>query len=75
MRRLLPRGLAELLIAAQEAGAVGKVDGAAGQVNLLAVDLQKSHDEHRAIRLGEDGRAYFDDVVGSIAKKNRSNAA
>ncbi len=61
----LPRRLAELRIAVLEAGAVGKVDGAAGQVDRLAVDLLEAHDEHRAVRFGEDGRADLDDVVGS----------
>src|SRR3990172_10096787 len=60
----LPRGLAELLVAAVEAGAVREVDGAARQVDLLTVDLLEAHDEHRAVRLGEDGWADLDDVVG-----------
>ena len=60
-----PRGLAELLVAALEARPVRQVDGAAQQVDLLAVDLLEAHDEHRAVRFGEDGRADLDDIVGS----------
>jgi hypothetical protein len=30
----------------------------------LAVDLLQSHDEHRAVRLPQDGRPHLDDVVG-----------
>jgi len=48
-RRPLPRRLAELLVATLEAGGVRQVDWAAGQVDLLAVDLLEAHDEHRAV--------------------------
>jgi hypothetical protein len=53
----LPGGLPELLEAALEAGTVGEVDGAAGQVD--------PHDQHRAVRLAEDRRADLDDAVGA----------
>ena len=63
VRPPLPRRLPELLVASLEARPVGKVDGPARQVNLLAVDLLQPNDEHRTIRFGEDGRANLDDVV------------
>jgi hypothetical protein len=65
----LPRRLPELLVAAFEAGPVGEVDGAAGQVDLLAVDLLEAHDQHRTVRFAEDGGAYLDDVVGPDRKE------
>jgi hypothetical protein len=60
----LPRCLPELLVPALEAGPVGKIDGAAGQMDLLTVDLLEAHHEHRAVRFPQDGRAHLDDVVG-----------
>lgn len=63
-RSTLPRRLPELLVAAPEAGPVRQIDRAAGQVDLLTVDLLEANDEHRPVRLAEDGRAYLNDVVG-----------
>jgi hypothetical protein len=61
----LTSSLSELLISTLQSHPIGRFGRSAWQVDLLAMDLLETDDEHRSIGFREDGRTDFDHVIRS----------